>query len=698
VNSPNPIDETINKAFQLAYFIDGDKENATRIVSRAMAKLTVAATAQDKRLYYKPVGRSFLQEQKSNRLRNKVTFSEPHLLQRLIYIESEWYEKQKEQMSGTVAEEDMIIHFIKHLVRITLKRNSFYVALGISRLLHNYTTAETMGIYSVVIQDPERVKDDYYYRSRKGILMQEIKDRFGDFLRVSHGQRGEERFQSEPNPGRFVTLVRECLLSFTPWATLCVIPENLDPLMTSVPSLLYRNESTEDEAELNRIHAVLHPECYKRLTTALGFPAPEERLELPHFHFSNQGRNGGETMRNPTVSLSEEELRAIKNDLDDLAERRRNAAAGILEFRVDGRKYARLDLKKERHVRLALNAGNELIEISTEDSKGDLLLASHLLTFDERVETGTTKSTIVLEGGQKLSIDISHLSDSSGPVVDITYRGSNQFKAIPPVLERLLARTNIFPSSFVRRPLFQSRRARILIPVTALIFLLVIGAVIAKYVNRQDSQPKANVAQSSTTEPDSQRTKDGPEAQRKETDITQQKDQSSSPQVMSAPQSSRSTRQENAPSPTGDTTRQPLSVDTASNAGEEATRSVKRAEPRVSLQDVRSIFVEIKTDEPSAQALHDVLVERLRISGRLTLSKGRDEADALLKVTMTRATGGASESAAPTFAIQLINPQGQVLWPVNGGSRAYSGLSVQQVGVRIVQDLLAVINQNGRRP
>src|SRR4030095_9425158 len=244
VDSPKPTDETLNKASQFAYFINGDKKNATRIVSRAMAKLTVAATAQDKRLYYKPVGRSFLQEQRSNRLRNKVTFSEPHLLQRLIYIESEGYEKQKEQMSGTVAEEDMIIHFIKHLVRITLKRNSFYVALGISRLLHNYTTAETMGIYSVVIQDPERVKDDYYYRSRKGILMQEIKDRFGDFIRVSYGQRGEERFQSEQNPGRFVTLVRDCLLSFTPWATLCVIPEDLDPLMTSVPSLLYRNEST----------------------------------------------------------------------------------------------------------------------------------------------------------------------------------------------------------------------------------------------------------------------------------------------------------------------------------------------------------------------------------------------------------------------------------------------------------------------
>ncbi len=697
MDSPKPTDETLNKAFQLAYFINGDKENATRIVSRAMAKLTVAATTQDKRLYYKPVGRSFLQGQRSNRLRNKVAFSEPHLLQRLIYIESEPYEKQKEQTSGSglVAEEEMVIHFIKHLVRITLKRNSFYVALGISRLLHNYTTAETMGIYSVVIQDPERVKDDYYYRSRKGILIQEIKDRFGDLIRMCHGQRGEERFQAEPDSGRFAALVQNCLSTFTPWATSCVIPENLDPLMNSVPSLLYRNENTEDEAELNRIHAVLHPDCYKRLTTALGFPAPEERLELPHFHLSNQGRNGGETMRNPTVGLSEEDLTAIKNDLDELAERRRKALAGVLEFRVDGKKYARLDPKKESHVRLDLDVWNELIEISTEDEKGDLLLGSHLLAFDEQGKTRTTKSTIVLGGGQKLSIDISHLSDSSGAVVDITYREANPFKATSVLFERLLTK-----STFTRWPSFDSRRSRILIPVTALIFLMVVGLSIATYLNRHHSQPEANIAtKSSTEERENRSTNDAPKPETNEKNIAQQNGRSSSPKGIAASQNSGSTNQEKVPALESDVARQPLSVDTPAATVEEATRSVKRTEPRVSLNDVRSVFVELPANDPLAQELRDVLVERLNAAGRLTSRKSRDEADAVLKVTMTRrATVSSSGATAPTaFGIQLINPQGQIIWPVKGRSATYSGPSIQQVGVRIVQDLLADINRNRGR-
>ena len=41
------------------------------------------------------------------------------------------------------------------MVRITARRNSFYVTLGLSRLLYNYSTAETMELYNLIIQDPD---------------------------------------------------------------------------------------------------------------------------------------------------------------------------------------------------------------------------------------------------------------------------------------------------------------------------------------------------------------------------------------------------------------------------------------------------------------------------------------------------------------------------------------------------------------
>src|SRR5215475_5352009 len=278
------MEEAIARAFQLAYFIHGDKETALKIVTEAFAKLEVAAAAQDKRLYYTPTGRAA----RAERFRTKVSVGELHLLQRLVYVESEPYERRAEQSPDGESpdEEDMLIHFIKHLVRITVRRNSFYVTLGLSRLLHNYSTAEAMEMYNVLVQDPGRVRDDYYYRSRKGRLMKELKERFGDRLRVTRGARGEERFQTDDTPGRHAELARECLQEFTPWSTECAIPAGLDPLVEVIRNLAFDGSDPDREhaIEVNRFHAALHPDCFARLAAGLKFAAPDGRRRLAARH------------------------------------------------------------------------------------------------------------------------------------------------------------------------------------------------------------------------------------------------------------------------------------------------------------------------------------------------------------------------------------------------------------------------------
>ncbi|MGH9903873.1 MAG: hypothetical protein ACRD68_18850, partial [Pyrinomonadaceae bacterium] len=276
------VDNALTKAFRLAFFIHGSRETAVRVVAGAMARLEVTASAQGKRLYYRPTGRSPHPRSGAGGLRSKVSYSELHLLQRLVYIESEPYEKQREQAgrgAGAVGEEELLVHFIKHLVRISLKRNSFYVTVGTSRLLYNYNTAETMEIYNVVVQDPERVKDDYYYRSRKGVLMQELKERFGNLVRIVRGHHGEERFEAEPRSGRLAEVVSECLSLFTPWDTQCPVPSGFAPPADVIPSLSHEGGDPEDKVEVNRMHAVLHPDCYGRLVAALGLAPPDQRLE-----------------------------------------------------------------------------------------------------------------------------------------------------------------------------------------------------------------------------------------------------------------------------------------------------------------------------------------------------------------------------------------------------------------------------------
>ncbi len=163
MSNPAGVDELLNKAFQLAYLIVGDRTTAIRVALAAMDNLKVASSEQDRRQAYLPAGRA-----ETRAARTKVSLSDIHLLQRLVYIESELYERLLEQQEGTLRQTDLLIHFIKHLVRLTTKRNSFYVSLGLNRLLYNYSTAEATEIYNLVVQDPDRVRDDYYYRSRKG--------------------------------------------------------------------------------------------------------------------------------------------------------------------------------------------------------------------------------------------------------------------------------------------------------------------------------------------------------------------------------------------------------------------------------------------------------------------------------------------------------------------------------------------------
>ena len=227
MSQPNNVsladDGLLRQAFELACFILGDREAAEAVAYEAIIRLDVAVAAQDRRYYYVP--RAHAQPHvRAQGVRTKVTLSELHLLQRLVYDEAESYERAQEQMVNALSDNQLLVHFLKHLVRITLKRNSFYVTLGMSRLLYHYSTAEATEIYNSVVQNPSRVKDDYYWRSRKGQLMQELKDRFGALLAVNRAARGEERFVARPDSSLYADFVNDCLQRLMPWHTLCPLP------------------------------------------------------------------------------------------------------------------------------------------------------------------------------------------------------------------------------------------------------------------------------------------------------------------------------------------------------------------------------------------------------------------------------------------------------------------------------------------
>lgn len=694
-------DELLNKAFQLACFILGDREAALRVVATAVAKLEVAVATQGKRLYYTPTGRLWSRRTQSKRTRNNISFNELHLLQRLIYIESEPYEIALEQGKGSthLVEEDLVIHFIKHLTTKTTKRNSFYVTLGLSRLLYSYTTAETMDIYNAVIQDPERVKDDYYYRSRKGVLMEELKERFGELLNVSRGPRGEERFQADDNQGRFVELVRESLSFFTPWHTPCLVPAGIDPITEGIPSLSYLGHNQEDKIEVNRVHAVLHPDCFQRLTANLRFDPPETRLEVPRFFYKNgMNRNGSNSNRRDPPKLTEQELIAIKNELQDNAARRKAAHAGLLRIIVDGAEHARIDLKATGSARFTLDKDAELIEVRSGDNAGEeLLLASHLLAGVElEHHVKTADASIILEGGQKISIHSSPELSDTGTVVEITYRETNLFRTASHFFHQLVQSL----SENFSRSIWKDRR--VLVSLLVLLFLVGVGVVLRykwgeerRAINDNKVADKQNGAVNameshitpttgnnnglSTTEkkyPKSSNTAPAHVAK------------SGPPPIVARPSAeTENTRPTSAPENVA------TAPETVTNQATN-TRSLTSLPAAVPLSAVRKVYIETVGDEELAQTVRQLLGERLKASNQVSLSRTRDESDALLRVTVVR--DGGPDLEITSALVELINARGDVTWTNNKAGTKYHGYPAN-VATSVVRDLLTAIKNSKRR-
>ena len=686
------IDDLLNRAFLLACFILGDRKTAINIVAEAMIKLEVAAASQGKRLYYKPRGRSWPQRSKSEGFRNKVFFNELHLLQRLIYIESEPYEIQKERGNNSIApdEKDLVIHFIKHLVRITIKRNSFYVTLGLSRLLYHYSTAETMELYNTVIQDPDRVKDDYYYRSRKRVLMQEMKERFGDLLKIRRGAHGEERFQTLESPGRFFKTVEDCLIAFTPWWTPCLVA-GTDPVSDGIPQLSYQGHQKEDQIEVNRIHAVLHPLCLRRLIRALQFEAPDQSLEIPSFFLSNSGSNdGGSGDRHP-AELDDDELLSLKRDLDEQSQRRKSASASLLRIVVDGVERGHLDLNRGARVDFHLEKDAELIEIRARDKVGDeFLLATHLIARGEQEEEfQPLNASIILERGQELSIHISHIDEVADSMVTVNYRETNPLRSAS-LYFRQRAQA-LSDGKFVQ--LIWSAHPVLTITLACILVALVVTAGV-RYVNRETASkvpPVSTNAQLAGLSAEGQNNvaqttnQDRLNAARAEASKIEARQKFPVSTTVEKNKEKQSVPANPVPS-------DHEGVITSEKSGSEAelTRSLGTRSAAVSLSNVRKIYVTVQGNVPAKESLLDRLSENFRTSNSLALAQNRDEADALMKVSYRKSVDMRSETAS--VFVQLINARGDIIWPTartsSGGN--YRG-SVATMSRSIVEDLLGEI-------
>ena len=676
-------DELPNRAFQLAYFLHRERKTAAEIASRALNKLQLAATAQGKRLYYRLTGRS-----DTRKARSKVSMGEPHLLQRLVYVESEEYERKKElaalnsqSANGVIParHSDLVVYFIKHMVRITARRNSFYVTLGLSRLLYNYSTPETMELYNLIIQDPDRVHDDYYYRSRKGVLLKELKERFGELLEVSKGVRGEQRWRASDNGQRHHALVAECLRWFTPWATPCVVPERFDPLNDPIKPLNFegRQPDEEHEVEVNRIHAALHPECFVRLTAANRLAPPAERLELPRFFLGDvegDSDDGEDDSRTPP-NLSKDELKLINDLLAQEAMRRKSASTGFLRVLVDGVQRAEINVERAALAQFHVDEDAELIEVYGSDQRGALLLATHLLDLNG---PRTQSLAINTEGGQRISFSVNVLQDEDGPTgAQVAVR----FKETAPARVAVSGMKGLWNSVFDA----QQHSFAWWKPVAAFVVLALLFAGAWWVVtNRQHKEEVVRVAPTppSPVVPN--------QAPVQSPASTPEKPTHNGPQVAPSPLLA---KRDPAPRERDEAfVERSLLPGTGTNTepDEVATRGVWNRELMGKpLNEVGKVYIQVLTNNASTSELQTELQARLA-DGKVR-STPVDQADAALKISVRKATVRAEDTRV-IVTVRAVSANGYVVWPDTRRSSSWRYVGNPRfVADQIVNDLTRAI-------
>ncbi|HJQ23961.1 MAG TPA: hypothetical protein VKA60_08585 [Blastocatellia bacterium] len=426
---------SIRRAFELAYFIHANQGIAMCIAEEAWCKLEHTFGRQRRRRYYTPGRQRRTQAGADQTLRTKVSFGDDHLLQLLVYAESDYWERSTEYADSPypLAEDDMVIRFIKRLVQITVRRNSFYVALGLSRLLYDYGTSEARQIYDMLTQDHSRFRDNSYFRKQKKILMRELLARFKGMIRVARTPQREYRFLAQPPTERLIDLADECLQRFTPWDTACVIEGPFDST-EPLPAFSFTGTNPDDEApvEMRRIHAVLHPRCFSRLVASLGYDAPRERLAVPQFFFSDDNRPRGNRFKPP--ALTTEHYLQFQRARKDRAGRRKALFAGRLRVYVDGTERAAFDAR--RTAKLAFKIGPEanVIEVRGRDAEGELALATLLMRRPGVAAAETLRDRITLEGGQRVTISLTPVLNARQEVkethVQLTYAETHPARAI----------------------------------------------------------------------------------------------------------------------------------------------------------------------------------------------------------------------------------------------------------------------------
>ena len=394
----NRNEELLERAFQLAHFIVRNRPAAIEIVDRARKRLTTVQSREMRRIYW----RTGSLKQRFRR----ITRDEQDTLQWLIYLESEKYERLQEQQVR-LSHRCLGVRYVKSIMHMTSNMSSFYVAVGLHRILHSYSTPDIQAAYELFTGDFAGAEK---YRRVKRALMRKLATHFAEFLTVRQWDNQELRFDTDQNQQKWADLVTQCLEMFTPWSTrnACLpLPRSLAGLLDE--SLMaesdWNAQSGADRTEMTRCHLLIHPPCFDQLTRTLGLDPAAAKLAMPRFKMGQDGNLEDSSRWSSAPPLTNEE-RARLCALPEAGQSQHQAELpNCLAILADGIPCAQLDLSCESRKQWKIQEGTRLIEFCAEEAGTTRALALHWVDYTDVDGIAAGQHTIALAHSKDLIIE-----------------------------------------------------------------------------------------------------------------------------------------------------------------------------------------------------------------------------------------------------------------------------------------------------
>jgi hypothetical protein len=302
-----------------------------------------------------------------------------------------------------------VLRYIKHLVQITTGASSFYVNVGLNRLLRNYSTPEVQNVYEFATEHYPASEE---YRKVKGRLMNLLTARFDRFLAIRISEYGERRFEAYEDQRPLAKLVEDCLEVFTPWSSRQACWQGSMESFGGDPGTGLRQPGFSnhlDRIEINRCHWFIHSRCYGELTKKLGLDPPGDRLLVPQFFLKgDHGQTPDPTaaIERKVAPLTDGEIREMKDRINSSEVKRQQIPLQPLKIVAHDAVFARLDPRQEEKRRFDIPHGTKLLEVRSEATGTDLILATHWIDYTEWNGIAAGEYTIALKQRRELVFKI----------------------------------------------------------------------------------------------------------------------------------------------------------------------------------------------------------------------------------------------------------------------------------------------------